>query len=135
MMARLLITASAAALCLSGAAVAQDVNPPGGAASPAVAPPSAEPASSTAQATPAQASPPVADNSASAIADPAAPPLQSAAPMAPAAGEQSVNVAANAAVVTPNVLTNGPIPDTAESRAKYGPPDSNAGKRSAAKGN
>jgi hypothetical protein len=60
------------------------------------------------------------------------PPPQSAAPTA---GEQSVNVAANVAMVTPSILTNGPIPDTAENRAKYGPPDSNAGKRSAAKGN
>ena len=32
-------------------------------------------------------------------------------------------------------VTNGPVPDTAENRAKYGGPMSHAGKRTAAKGN
>ena len=32
-------------------------------------------------------------------------------------------------------LTNGPVPDTKENRAKYGAPMSNAGKRTPAKGN
>ena len=32
-------------------------------------------------------------------------------------------------------VTNGPVPDTAENRAKYGQPMSHAGKRTAAKGN
>jgi hypothetical protein len=35
----------------------------------------------------------------------------------------------------PNVVTNGPVPDTRENRAKYGRPLSNAGKRSAPAGN
>ena len=35
----------------------------------------------------------------------------------------------------PNVVSNPPVADTAENRAKYGKPMSNAGKRSAAKGN
>ncbi|MDP3659587.1 hypothetical protein [Phenylobacterium sp.] len=42
---------------------------------------------------------------------------------------------ATSASVTTTTVTNGPVPDTAENRAKYGKPMSNAGKRSAAKGN
>lgn len=42
--------------------------------------------------------------------------------------------AANASYTTMTV-TNGPVPDTAENRAKYGQPMSNAGKRTAARGN
>jgi uncharacterized surface protein with fasciclin (FAS1) repeats len=34
-----------------------------------------------------------------------------------------------------NVVTNGPVADTPENRAKYGAPESNAGKRTKAKGN
>ena len=34
-----------------------------------------------------------------------------------------------------NVVTNGPIPDTAENRARYGSPISNGGKRTAPAGN
>lgn len=37
--------------------------------------------------------------------------------------------------VTTQVVTNGPIPDTRENRAKYGQPISHAGKRSAPAGN
>ena len=43
-----------------------------------------------------------------------------------------------AATLTPgsaNVVTNGPIPDTAENRARYGSPISNGGKRTAPAGN
>ena len=39
------------------------------------------------------------------------------------------------ASVTTSLVTNGPVPDTAENRAKYGQPNSNAGKHTAAKGN
>lgn len=35
----------------------------------------------------------------------------------------------------PNVVSNGPVPDTRENRAKYGRPLSNAGKRSSPAGN
>ena len=42
--------------------------------------------------------------------------------------------AANASYTTMTV-TNGPVPDTAENRAKYGQPMSRAGKRTAARGN
>lgn len=36
---------------------------------------------------------------------------------------------------TPSVVTNGPVPDTAENRARYGAPMSRAGKRTAPAGN
>lgn len=35
----------------------------------------------------------------------------------------------------PTVVTNGPVPDTAENRAKYGPPLSNGGRRTVPAGN
>jgi hypothetical protein len=37
--------------------------------------------------------------------------------------------------VTTTLVTNGPVPDTAQNRAKYGGPMSHAGKRTAAAGN
>ena len=43
--------------------------------------------------------------------------------------------AAMPASATTTVVANAPIPDTAENRAKYGAPMSNAGKRTAARGN
>lgn len=49
---------------------------------------------------------------------------------APAAGNY-----ATGASYTLDIITNGPIPDTPENRAKYGAPLSNAGKRTAANGN
>ena len=42
---------------------------------------------------------------------------------------------ASGASVTTSMTTNGPVPDTAENRTKYGMPMSNAGKRTAARGN
>ena len=42
---------------------------------------------------------------------------------------------ATGATATVTTLTNGPVPDTKENRAKYGAPMSNAGKRTPAKGN
>jgi len=39
------------------------------------------------------------------------------------------------ATLTIETVTNGPVPDTAENRAKYGQPDSRAGKMTAARGN
>lgn len=52
-----------------------------------------------------------------------------------ATGSTSATSAGTNASVTTTVTTNGPIPDTPENRAKYGGPDSRAGKRTAAKGN
>lgn len=57
------------------------------------------------------------------------------------ASDTSAVVSANAgagdasAVVTTNMVTNGPIADTPENRAQYGQPLSHAGKRTLAKGN
>jgi hypothetical protein len=39
------------------------------------------------------------------------------------------------ATLTDTVVTNGPVADTPENRAKYGQPMSRAGKRSDARGN
>lgn len=39
------------------------------------------------------------------------------------------------ATVTTSTVTNGPVPDTPENRAKYGKPMSNAGKRTTPAGN
>ena len=47
----------------------------------------------------------------------------------------SATTVARPASVTTTVVANAPIPDTAENRAKYGQPMSNAGKRTAASGN
>lgn len=43
--------------------------------------------------------------------------------------------ASTSASVATSTTTNGPVPDTAENRAKYGGPMSRAGKRTAARGN
>jgi hypothetical protein len=43
--------------------------------------------------------------------------------------------AASSVSFTTMTVTNGPVPDTAENRAKYGQPLSRAGKRTAARGN
>jgi hypothetical protein len=53
-----------------------------------------------------------------------------APPAAPAATSY-----AQGASYTATTLTNGPIPDTPQNRKKYGQPLSNAGKRTAARGN
>ena len=53
---------------------------------------------------------------------------------APAAPAAAADVAATTSL-TNITVTNGPVPDTAENRAKYGQPLSRAGKRTAARGN
>ena len=53
---------------------------------------------------------------------------------APAAPAASTDVSATS-TFTNMTVTNGPVPDTAENRAKYGQPMSRAGKRTAARGN
>ena len=72
-------------------------------------------------------------------ADPAA------APSAPAAGvntsgvvavsSQSPDAQASLKAGDTNVVSNPPVADTRENRAKYGGPQSNAGKRTSPKGN
>ncbi len=58
-------------------------------------------------------------------------------PMDPAMGAPSAMGAGSnvAATVTTTTVTNGPIADTPENRAKYGQPMSRAGKASKARGN
>lgn len=75
-------------------------------------------------------------------ADPAASPSAIAAPAAGVSASGVVPVSSESPVAQaslkagdPNVVSNGPVADTPENRAKYGKPMSNAGKRSAAKGN
>ncbi len=68
-------------------------------------------------------------------------PADTAAVSPPAAATTDTTVAADAsasapaATYTSTMVTNGPVPDTAENRAKYGAPLSRAGKRTAARGN
>lgn len=69
---------------------------------------------------------------------PPAPAPEAAAPAAPTGNATSTSVTTadpNGGTVTMTTLTNGPIPDTPANRAKYGQPMSNAGKRTAARGN
>ena len=68
-------------------------------------------------------------------------PADSSMPMDKPMSQDSNVVASSTMPVGPNatltsaMVSNGPIPDTAENRALYGGPQSNAGKRTAAKGN
>jgi hypothetical protein len=74
--------------------------------------------------------PVTSDMSANAAAMPAAEP----APM-PMAAAAPLSASDASATVTTSLVTNGPVADTPENRAKYGSPMSNAGKRTAARGN
>jgi hypothetical protein len=47
----------------------------------------------------------------------------------------TTSVDASGATVTTELVTNGPVPDTPENRARYGQPMSHAGKVTAPKGN
>jgi UrcA family protein len=70
---------------------------------------------------------PHGSGAAMAMNDTSSAPMAEAAPAAPA-------YAAPASYTT-STVTNGPVPDTAENRAKYGSPMSHAGKRTAPAGN
>ena len=102
-----LAAASAAALLLAGAASAQPADP-----APAPATDSAAPA-----ATPSDT--PAAD--------------ANGYNTRPASGAPTDLTTAKAG--DEGIVSNGPVPDTPENRAKYGKPDSNAGKHTSAKGN
>lgn len=71
----------------------------------------------------------------------AMPPAETAAVNPPAPATSDATVAADASATAPAAtftnmtVTNGPVPDTAENREKYGEPMSRAGKRTAARGN
>jgi hypothetical protein len=131
-MKTLLIAVGAAAL-MSGAALAQtaDTSVTDQSAAPAASADSMASDPSAMSSDP-SATPP-ADPSAS-MGTPAAPMDPSAnSTMAPPSNSMSTTMAANGTNV--QTVTNGPIPDTPENRAKYGKPMSNAGKRSTAAGN
>ncbi|WP_068878567.1 MULTISPECIES: hypothetical protein [unclassified Phenylobacterium] len=139
----LFATATAAVALLGGAAFAQDQNMPkpptpgsvtgdwNGAHAPSDDKQYTEkvtvPVGSTAST--GIAAPPV-DTGVTASAPPADATASAATTTAPAAGSY-----AQSASVTTSTVTNGPVPDTAENRAKYGQPLSRAGKRTAARGN
>ncbi len=62
------------------------------------------------------------------------PAMTQSAPMAPSADTSAANSNATASVEHTTV-TNGPVPDTAANRAKYGAPMSHAGKKTKPAGN
>lgn len=130
MMLKTLLTAAAASALLTGAAFAQEAPT---ATSKNAAPPSS------------QAGVDQTDTDTSASAPGAVNPPATATPEATTSTDttttadgttatSATSMGANASVTT-TTLTNGPVPDTAENRAKYGQPLSHAGKRTAAKGN
>lgn len=97
------------------------------------------PSASTTSTNPTPATPSTATDMA---ADPAASPSAMAAPAAGVSASgvvpsssQSPDAQASLKAGDPNVVSNGPVADTPENRAKYGKPMSNAGKRTAPKGN
>jgi hypothetical protein len=110
-----LAAASAAMLLAAGAVSAQEAGP------------SAEPVPAPEAATPPIDSGGVSGGGTAAGSEPSA--------VAPSAQGQGTDVASTAPMMSPTVLTNGPVPDTKENRDRFGQPNSNAGKRSAAKGN
>jgi hypothetical protein len=66
------------------------------------------------------------------------PPAATADAIAPEAGYASSDTLGDPAKLKagdPDVVSNGPVPDTRENRAKYGRPMSNAGRRTAPAGN
>lgn len=90
--------------------------------------------------TSAEAKQPAAADTMSTDASATAPDTTAAADTGMASDTSANVVSANAAadpsaVVTTNMVTNGPIADTPENRAKYGQPLSHSGKRTLAKGN
>jgi len=117
-----LLTAAAVSTLLAGPALAQSASSP----EPAPPPPAAPHADM--MMTPRTAEESAAPASANAV-DPSAPAviLQSS----PTPPDQAWRLKAG----DPSVVSNGPVPDTAENRAKYGQPMSNGGKRTRPVGN
>jgi len=120
MLTRLMTIAASAAL-LAGAAHAQTTSATG--AAQTTGPSAVTDATSVSPSNPAPTAPvdTTGYNSQSAASANASAPAIAGAP-------------AGAAVDTA-VVSNGPVPDTAENRAKYGKPDSHAGKRTSPTGN
>ncbi|MES2896462.1 MAG: hypothetical protein V4759_10555 [Pseudomonadota bacterium] len=117
---KILLTAAAATALLAGAAQAQ--TPPADTANPATSADAMPPVM------PAPVSPDTAVNQpAGTMIDPGTTTSEAAPAMAGAVDAS--------ATVTTTLVTNGPVADTPENRAKYGQPLSRAGKRTAARGN
>jgi hypothetical protein len=112
-----LAAAGAASLLMAGAAYAQPTSP-----APAPAYPSTGGAASTTTST--------TDSSTSVSGT-----TSSSSGVTTSTTTTSAEVAGQNASVTTSLTTNGPVPDTAENRRKYGGPMSHAGKHTAAKGN
>ena len=126
------VTAPAAATIPAGAAppTAEPAAPPKEAADPA------KPKGLACQAPPASNVEPAQKRSVQDMADETRSTREDdlTAPAAPAASYSS-DASATMPIVTTRVVTNGPVPDTAENRARYGQPLSRAGKRTAPAGN
>ncbi|WP_332769055.1 hypothetical protein [Phenylobacterium sp.] len=112
---RTLLTAAAATAFLAGAAQAQ--TPPTDTANPPI----------SADAMPSAMKDTAVNPPAGTMVDPGTKTTE-ATPATAAAVDVS-------ATVTTSVVTNGPVADTPENRAKYGQPLSRAGRRTAARGN
>ena len=80
---------------------------------------------------------PAPSSTALAQASPAAADAQAASAPAPVLPASSSLLGDPAALKAgePGVVSNGPVPDTAENRAKYGSPDSATGRRTKTAGN
>ncbi|TAL36159.1 hypothetical protein [Phenylobacterium sp.] len=134
-----LATATAAVALLGGAASAQQPQPPQGPTAGSVTgdwngahAPSDEKQYQEKVVVPV-GSMPAARSTAPMPADQPAP-ADTGAALTSTTAAADTGAAANASYTTMTV-TNGPVPDTAENRARYGQPMSNAGKRTAARGN
>jgi hypothetical protein len=121
MRTKLMIATAAAAALLAGGAFAQasGSNAPQSAGDTAVNPPvAAAPAPAPAPAAGADVTAPAPD-----------------ATVAPAAGAPTERTPAASVSGGTEVISNGPVPDTPENRAKYGKPMSNAGRMTKPAGN
>jgi hypothetical protein len=118
----LILATVAASALMGGAALAQATDQPAAAPSEPATAPAPDPTSPAG----------------SPATSPTPAPAEQAAPAATgSATSTSVTTsdASTGATATVTTTTNGPIPDTAENRKKYGGPMSHAGKRTPAKGN
>ena len=116
-----LLTAAAGAALVAGAAQAQ-------VQTQTHSPPQAGPDRTTAADT--SVNPPAPDAPAANTPAPAATDTDVTAPVS-----ASTTTYDQGAQVTTTTVSNGPVPDTAENRAKYGQPLSQTGRKTAARGN
>lgn len=119
MRTRLMIAAAATATLLAGAALAQTPAPAASGSNFTQNDTAVNPSNATV--------PPVVSTG-----NPISAPTDNAT-VAPAAGAPTER--APTATAGTDVVTNGPVPDTKENRAKYGQPMSNAGRHTKAAGN